>query len=246
MAANYVLVSDVDGTLLGDGDALRAFAAWFADGAAHAPLRLAYASGRFFGSLHESIETSALPAPDAIIGGVGSEIVEYPSGEAVAGWREQIGRDWDAQRVRTELAGERDLEPQPDACQSPFKVSYFCTHGRVGEFVRMREALERVGVAADFIYSSQRDLDIVPRGVNKGSAAHFLASQWSIPPQRVFVAGDSGNDRSLFEAGFRGIVVANAHEELKRLDSGSVYQASKPFAAGVLEGLQHWLNAGRA
>jgi sucrose-6F-phosphate phosphohydrolase len=241
MTAAGMLVSDVDGTLLGDDDALQAFADWFAPLAHPEKFRLAYASGRFLDSLRASIRATALPAPDAVIGGVGTDIVQYPSGESLGSWHDRISKDWDAERVQAALSSEPDLEPQPADCQSDFKVSYFCTNGRGHEFSRMRNKLRQAGIAADFIYSSNRDLDVVPQGANKGSAAGFLASLWSIPRERVIVAGDSGNDRSLFEAGFRGVVVANAHDELKQLEDKSVYHASRPFAAGVLEGMQYWL-----
>ena len=84
-------------------------------------------------------------------------------------------------------------------------------------------------------------LDVLPKGVNKGSAAAFLASHWSLPRERVLVSGDTGNDLAMFAQGFRGIVVANAHAVLKRLDAPTVYHARRGHAAGVLEGLRHWL-----
>ena len=45
----------------------------------------------------------------------------------------------------------------------------------------------------------------------------------------------------MFEQGFRGIVVGNAHPELKALNGSDIYQAEGEFAWGVLEGLEHWL-----
>jgi len=92
------------------------------------------------------------------------------------------------------------------------------------------------------IYSSRRDLDIVPAGANKGTAAAFLASTWwGIPQSRVLVSGDSGNDRDLFGQGFLGIVVSNAHRELKELNGPTVYHARQPYAGGVLEGWRYWI-----
>jgi hydroxymethylpyrimidine pyrophosphatase-like HAD family hydrolase len=55
------------------------------------------------------------------------------------------------------------------------------------------------------------------------------------------VAGDTGNDASMFVDGFRGIVVGNAQPELKALRSPQVYHSHYPHAAGVLGGIEYWL-----
>jgi hydroxymethylpyrimidine pyrophosphatase-like HAD family hydrolase len=102
--------------------------------------------------------------------------------------------------------------------------------------------LEAVGQEVSLIYSSNRDLDILPAATNKGTAATYLARHWGIDRDNVIVAGDSGNDLEMFSAGFRGIVVANAQPELRSLHAGCVYHAQGEFAAGVLEGLRHWLD----
>jgi hydroxymethylpyrimidine pyrophosphatase-like HAD family hydrolase len=70
----------------------------------------------------------------------------------------------------------------------------------------------------------------------------FYAESLNVSPDHVLVSGDSGNDLALYEHGFRGIVVANAHPELKDLDGPNVFHATRPMAAGVVEGLEHWLN----
>jgi hydroxymethylpyrimidine pyrophosphatase-like HAD family hydrolase len=91
------------------------------------------------------------------------------------------------------------------------------------------------------LYSSQRDLDILPADVDKGAAAIRLCEAWSIDPAEAAVAGDSCNDLAMFRGEFRGIVVGNAQAELKSLTGPNVYQARAAYAAGVLEGLNHWL-----
>jgi hydroxymethylpyrimidine pyrophosphatase-like HAD family hydrolase len=47
----------------------------------------------------------------------------------------------------------------------------------------------------------------------------------------------------MFHVGFRGIVVGNAQPELRALVEPHIYHATAPFAAGVLEGLDYWLQA---
>jgi hydroxymethylpyrimidine pyrophosphatase-like HAD family hydrolase len=55
------------------------------------------------------------------------------------------------------------------------------------------------------------------------------------------VAGDSGNDRVMFETGFKGIVPVNALDELKAVaQQPHHYQSPLPAGRGVLDGLCHF------
>ena len=106
---------------------------------------------------------------------------------------------------------------------------------------RLRQALEAAGQSATVVYSSDRDLDVLPIRTHKGSAASFLADYWRIDRRCVVVAGDSGNDATMFYEGFRGVVVGNAKPELLAVAGPRVYHASATHAAGVIEGLDYWL-----
>lgn len=239
MERTVLLVSDVDDTLIGDEAALTRLAEWMAP--RRAWLRLAYASGRFFESLVESIATTPLPAPDAMIGGVGSEIRAFPQGTTITHAGPNPPPKWDPGRIHRALAEVKDLTLQPAEFQSERKISFYLHQASEDTLADVARRLQSAGFAADMIYSSRRDLDILPRGVHKGSAARALAAAWGFAPDTVLVAGDSGNDLTMFQMGFRGIVVANAHPELRSLRGPRVFQASASFAAGVLEGLEHWL-----
>jgi sucrose phosphatase-like protein len=239
MEATHLIISDLDGTLLGDDEALRQFGCWAS--ARRQSLRLAYSSGRFVESVRESIKDTPLPEPDAIIGNVGTDIYLYPAGKRLEAWHQHIGVNWDAERARATLRDISGLRPQPDECQSSYKVSYFFEGAQPDDLAHIKRRLKEAGVEAELVYSSNRDLDVLPARANKGTAAAFLARTWEFDPQRVIVCGDSGNDRKMFEHGFRGIVVANAHDELQRLDGDNIYHARRSFAAGVLEGISHWL-----
>ena len=78
----------------------------------------------------------------------------------------------------------------------------------------------------------------------KGKAIRYLIQLLGLRPLMVVVAGDSGNDRSMFDEFEYGIVVANAQPELKQLGGevpqAGVYIAKQPFAAGVEEGLRNF------
>lgn len=235
-----LLISDVDGTLLGDDAALREFSNWIAS--RRDRVKLVYNSGRMPDSVRGSVEFFAMPMPDAIIGGVGTEIRDA-RGDHLNGWLDDCPA-WRANVVLELLGAKPELELQPHEFLSPHKISYF-GNDLPDEYVQqLRQELEEAGCLADLIYSSQRNLDVLPRGANKGTASAWLAKQWGFDKTHVFVSGDTGNDLALFKQGFRGIVVGNALPELKSLCTGLVYHAEAPYAAGVLEGLQHWLGEG--
>lgn len=239
--SKLLLISDLDDTLLGQDDALRRFHEFFQRVQEH--VSLIYASGRFFASVMEDVRNTVLPPPIAVIGGVGSEIRRYPNGELNKDWMQLISRGWCAQVVRDLLADEDSLELQPQRFQSDFKVSYFLRQATTGQLHRLKRRLELAGIPASLIYSSGRDLDILPAGVNKGAAAAFVASQLGFALDRVIVAGNSGNDATLFDHDFCGIVVSNALPELQHHVAGQprVYNSLESHADGVLDGLRYWL-----
>lgn len=240
-----MLVSDLDGTLLGNVDALEAFAEWWQKNRAF--VRLAYNSGRLIDSVLQKIETTGLPEPDAVISGVGTQIrmfgvaAPFPQGTELTDWPQPHG-DWSSGAIREIVMKFDRIELQPEDQQAEYKVSFFGEKLSPRVLREIRRDLRQAGFDVEVVYSSQRDLDVLPAKVNKGTATEFLASHWDLPPERVIVAGDTGNDLAMFQREFRGIVVANASEELKSLDDTRIYHATRPIAAGVLEGMEYWLN----
>ena len=238
MEDRCLLISDVDGTLLGDDEALAAWARWY-DGRRHR-VSLVYNSGRFVESVQESVAMTELPTPDAIIGGVGTEIHCHKSEARLDGWP-LAGDGWKPSRIRALLGIYSELTLQPAEFLSDYKISYYALSATVELFDDMRKRLAAAGCECDLVFSSQRDLDVLPKGVNKGTAAAHLASHWGFSRDQVCVSGDTANDLAMFQHGFQGIVVGNALAELRRLDGSSVYHATQSHAAGVLEGVRHWL-----
>lgn len=241
MESSYLLVSDLDGTLLGDDEALKRFAGWH--DVYRGVIRLVYNSGRFFDSVVDVIEQTELPKPDAIIGGVGTQVLRYPEGASlVNGWPHDFVR-WQRDVIAAELRRYPQLELQPDEFQADFKLSYYA-HDLDEKFLNeIGDQLAAAGQEVEIVYSSSRDLDFLPAGVNKGTATTQLARKWGYESWQVLVSGDTGNDKAMFAQGFRGIVVANAQDELKRLIAPTIYHAKGGFAAGVQEGMEFWLAA---
>ena len=244
MVSRQLVVSDLDGTLLGDAAALARFAHWHEQVASR--VALVYASGRLWESVRASVATTGLPPPDAVIGGVGTEVRCFRTGRDLVDWPAVLATagppHWDAAAVRSALAGLTQLELQPEVFQSARKVSYFLLDATADDLQGIDALLRHHGLACELVYSSAEHLDVLPQGINKGTAVRRLAAEWGIGAESIIVCGDTANDLAMFQQGFRGVVVANARDELKRLAGQErVYLAESSHAAGVLEGVLHWL-----
>src|SRR5690606_22876636 len=96
--------------------------------------------------------------------------------------------------------------------------------------------------ACDVITSVDKYLDILPKGVNKGSTLRALIQTLGIADEDVLVAGDTLNDLSLYEVGLKGVVVGQAEPALikQTAELSQVYQAGEPGAGGILEAIAHF------
>ncbi|MBX3029713.1 MAG: HAD-IIB family hydrolase [Chloroflexi bacterium] len=236
MARPGVLISDLDGTLLGDPAALGRFAAVMASWPGRP--RLVYATGRTARSVWYEVDHGGLPPPDAIITDVGTAI----AGSDREPWPEwpTVRATWDVTMVRAALLDLPALALQPEVAQTPWKVSYHAPGMDRAALLRAARTLRRAGIRGRLIYSSCRDLDVLPRGVGKGPAARYVLARWGIEPGDAVTAGDTGNDRDLLRTGGVGIVVGNAHPELAALRSRAgnrIIRVTSGHADGVLEGL---------
>ena len=77
------------------------------------------------------------------------------------------------------------------------------------------EALRAVP-AVDLTRSSPRNLEVMPRGVDKALGVRNLAARLGVPMERVMTLGDENNDLSMIRAAGFGIAMGNATEEVKR------------------------------
>ena len=233
-----LLITDVDGTMLGNEAGLAEFNRWHA--ARRDELAIVYASGRFVHSVLQSIEENTAPPARGRHWRGSARRSACRTEPRWATGRNPCPKTGTARGCANCWPTSQTCSRKPDHLLSDWKKSYFLYDATSARLEQLQQKLAAASLSTEIIYSSNRDLDFLPAAVNKGAAARWLAQYWQTADERVFVSGDSGNDLTLFEQGFRGIVVGNAHTELKTLDSDRVFHARGHCAAGVLEGLLHW------
>jgi len=238
-----LIVSDLDGTLLpvAGGDGGQRFATWWNALLPSSRPLLAYCSGRLCGDVLASVPAAGLPAPDYIIGGVGTALIDG-QGRQVPGFQERFRDGWDRSLVQEVMSGVPGIEAQPARFQNPFKSSWFLRGVEPARIAAIAAALAAVELRVRVVYSSDRDLDILPGDADKGHAVAWLCTHLGLSTDTVVVAGDTENDLAMFQvAGVRGIVVANARVGLVQALAGyPVHHATAPEVDGVIEGLEHY------
>lgn len=233
--------SDLDGTLLGNPEATRRFKeAWEALPARSRPL-LVYASGRLVQDILGLLASGALPSPDYAIGGVGTQIHDCRRGRSIVEYNQAYRAGWDLARVEAVVEAFPGVTRQPPQFLHPYKSSWFLDQATPEAIAALEKSLADAGLRATVLYSSGRHLDVLPRDATKGGALRWLCERIPVPLDAVLVAGDSGNDRSLFLLpGVHGIVVENAQPELiEAAVAVPTFNATMVLADGVLEGLKH-------
>ncbi|MGA3006825.1 MAG: HAD-IIB family hydrolase, partial [Opitutaceae bacterium] len=234
--------SDLDGTLVGNPEASQRFrTAWERIPVRRRPL-LVYNSGRLVDDMRRLVIDDVLPVPDYYIGGVGTQIFDERRERMIEEFYQHLSAYWDLKRVQ-EIAGAiPGLRPQPPEFQHAFKSSWFLDDASP-EMIRALELrLTESGLRVKVVYSSRRDLDLLPANATKGGAVHWLCGHLHIPLDQVLVAGDTGNDSSLFQLpGVRRIIVENAQPELFEATVDlPTYTSRLVMADGVLDGLRHF------
>lgn len=232
-----VLATDLDGTFLGgDGDeraSLYDFVAANRDW-----LGLVFVTGRDLDFISD-ITAKDVPVPDLIIGDVGTTVVcgrTHTPLETVNQW---ISACWGGpEAAQRHVANVPALREQTGF--GGRRLSYYYDDEQAARTVAA--ALDADGY--DVLMSDGIYFDILPRGVQKGPTLLKVIDLLALDADAVFVAGDTLNDRSLFETGLDGVVVGNAEAGLVQAvcHLSNVYCADGNGAAGVFEGLQHKLS----
>lgn len=230
-----LLATDLDGTLL--AGALEERQRLYQLVSAHPEIRLVFVTGRGLEVVLPVLSDPTIPVPDFIICDVGGTVVYGPTQQAVQPLQSDIDVCWPGERVVAEaMAGFEGLERQEVPQQR--RCSYFCSADAVTPAIETR-ARE---LGCDVLHSAGRYLDILPRGVNKGSTITALVRHLGIDPESVLVAGDTLNDLSMFEQGFRGVCVGASEPALLQATRGRarVLHSHQPGCGGILDAIEHF------
>lgn len=228
-----LLATDLDGTFLaGDPEArLRLYQRIAAD----PEVTLVFVTGRGLEAVLPILSDPTIPVPHYIIADVGATVVDGATRQAVQPLQSAIDVVWPGELAVTEaLAGFERLQRQEVPQQR--RCSYFCDGDAVTEDIHAAAA----ALGCDVLYSADRYLDILPPGVNKGSTLRKLVHHLGIDPEHVLVAGDTLNDLSMFEQGFRGVCVGESEPALlaATMDRSRILHASRIGCGGIIDALR--------
>ncbi len=233
---NLVLATDLDGTFLGGTEAQRC--AFYSHLSARDDVVLIFVTGRDIEFIAGLVETPGIPRPHYVVGDVGTSIYDGQTLEPLPELESPIAAKWNnaTGRVVELLAGEAGLRLQ--GTQFRNRVSY-----DYDPAVLSPESVAKVEAAGfDCLLSADRYFDVLPRGISKGPTLVRLVEALGFDPASVLVAGDTMNDLSLFETGFKGVAVGNSEprlaEAVGRMEN--VYCSPHSGAAGIADAIRHF------
>lgn len=231
-----VLATDLDGTFLGGRDAHRR--ALYAHLNARDDVMLIFVTGRDVDFIAELIRTPGMPRPHYVIGDIGTSIYDGERLEPVAELEAPIAARWNGANARV-LEMLKD-EPGLSLQNTPFRhrVSYDYDPAELSQ-----ASVAKVEAAGfDCLLSADRYFDVLPKGISKGPTLVRLVEALGLDPGSVLVAGDTMNDLSLFQTGFKGVAVANSEPRLLKSVGRMrhVHQSRLPGAAGIADAILHF------
>jgi hydroxymethylpyrimidine pyrophosphatase-like HAD family hydrolase len=223
----WLVVTDVDGTLIGDDDG------WLRLGeslAVHPEVLLIPNSSRPLASLKKSWARQSRPIPfRAQVGALGTEV--SVGGDDV-GWSHRFS-SFDRTPI-DRLMTNMGFQTNGDEFQTPLKASYAVPKDRWGRVAELLQVCPPLKV----VTSGVSDFDAIPVGAGKHAPIQFLADRFRVDPSRVVAVGDSTNDLDMLLSAQYRIVVGNADPALIDAIGGRSFVSHGTHANGVLEGLQ--------
>lgn len=230
-----LLATDLDGTFLGGKmeDRLRLYRII----KENKNIQLAFVTGRGLESVIPLLNDPIIPTPNYIIADVGATVVNGHTLESIEPLQNEIEGKWPkVYDIRTEFAKIPGLEyqevPQQRRCSFYYNPEV--------DLNTVRAVAD--SFSCDVITSVDKYLDIMPQTVNKGSTLRAMVDLLQISEDDVLVAGDTLNDRTLYEFGFQGVAVGKSEQGLldSTKDNELVYHAERTGAGGILECMEKY------
>lgn len=217
-------------------------------------LMLLYATGRHPASIFEAMSQYQLPIPEWAICDVGTTILKrtpdgtFESEPAYERQLAELSNHFPAEDVRLLCECVQFARLQEQEKQGRFKVSFYTEVGQLSQATSAIKTLLQNALADWNVISSVDPftndglIDVLPEGVSKAYAIEWWRQNHGLECRQIAYAGDSCNDLAALTAGYHGIVVANAADDLREqlkefADSQSLFYSKSKATSGVLEGL---------
>lgn len=235
-AVKMILATDLDGTFLApSGDAtshdLYKIIKDYRDS-----IVLIFATGRGFESILPLLEDPTLPTPDYIIADIGATILKriHKTYVPIMPLQGDIAKKWQSRETILEKLSSIEGIYMQEVPQER-RCSFYYENADV--LPRAREVAQELGLSV--IASAEKYLDFLPDGVSKGTSLKHLLQSEDLPEEAVLVAGDTLNDLSLMQMGYRGCVVGNGEPTLKEIvaSEDKVYLAKDEGPLGIVEAI---------
>ena len=262
-----ILATDLDRTLLPNGS-------WPSDPGAidlfneltekHDVL-VVYVTGRNLVLTENAIKEFGVRYPNILCSDVGTSIRKYEDGEWKFddGWVEHVKREspkWDAMAIRDAVGRVDGMREQESEHQNQFKQSYYVKHEKKDQVLKKVDELVKGKFDEVIVYSFDSQdgkglLDFLPASATKQTALEYVAEEFGAAKKDVVFCGDSGNDIFPLTAGFRGVLVRNADDQLVEnvkeamegnpslkayFAKGNFMGLSGYYTSGVIEGAYHY------
>ncbi|WP_158583004.1 HAD-IIB family hydrolase [Lysinibacillus yapensis] len=236
LLGNEILATDLDNTLVGHNEKLEQLWTYFQS--QNIDISLIYITGRHFSSAMDLIEQQNLPKPNILVCDVGATIYIGPDLKEDDQWRIITSADWNPDLILRVTNQYEAFERQP--LPNDYRLS-FTVLNNPGCVKEVEETLNLYSLAFHLIYSSNKDVDILPSHTNKGAALKYVLEKYAPENPNILIAGDSGNDVDMMKLGLPSVIVGNSQNELRRYSYlPNVYLANESFASGIQEGWSYF------
>ncbi len=228
---------------------------------------LIYVTGRDLQLTEDGMRQYGPPAPQYLVGEVGTKIYRYQNGTFSEDlqWIEVLRErteGWDIEAFKKSLEDFERVRLQEEQRQNAFKLSYYIDDpsDSVSLVDTISSRIEAICEKATIVYSVDEThnlglLDILPLNGTKADGLEYIREKEGYSFDDVIYSGDSGNDLLPLTHGYWAILVANAIDEVKeqaiRLSrqknltdrlyiAKGIGKLNGNYVSGIIEGLIHF------